>query len=158
MVSKMTLKTADSRPVHIKLSFVRVSANTVQRAPYISNLRWPIRLKLEKCKGITTSFTLSQFQHITCNCTYETPYCNCIFLFVFLYLFFVLVLYLYNCIFQIYVVSIKFWAWKKKIIISHRTAEIFHHAQRVRDRTLRKLAFKSVGKYNLISVLFNSLI
>ena len=124
-----------------------VSANTVQRAPYISNLRWPIKLKLEKCKGITTSFTLSQFQHITCNCTYETPYCNCIFLFVFLYLFFVLVLYLYNCIFQIYVVSIKFWVWKKNKNnqsshswdISSRTACAWSHTEKTSIQISRKI-------------------
>ena len=43
--------------------FISVSANTVQRISDISNMRWPIKLKQEKCKGITTSFRLFQFQH-----------------------------------------------------------------------------------------------
>ena len=39
------------------------SANTVQRTSYSSNLRWRIKLKLQKCEDRATSFTLFQFQH-----------------------------------------------------------------------------------------------
>ena len=40
-----------------------MSANTVERKSYISNLQWLIMLKLENREVTTTSFILFQFQH-----------------------------------------------------------------------------------------------